>query len=108
MPQPDALASLRVFPALSFWYGLGWDELTRMPNWALRMYAEELPALQAQREMLNFRASSFPHLKTSERSKMLYEVELRGLGHRTGKISKDQYQGVLAGVGIGFAGQSDG
>ena len=110
MPRPPNVPGLKMLPALSFWYGLGWDELLHMPNWALRMYVEELPALQAQQELLNFRANSFPHLKTSDRSKMLREAELRGLGRSPGKLPQGQYRSVLAGVGIGYVetGPSDG
>lgn len=55
------------FPQLSFWYGMGWEELARMPRWLRAIYLEALPQLLATQELMLARAASFPYLKDSKR-----------------------------------------
>lgn len=96
---------LELFPALSYFYGLGFLEMLRMPRWALRAYANALDRLQAEEELASVRATAYPHLKrTGQRSYMgqLRRRMQRGIGSTSRRLPKGQYGAMLSNIGIGL------
>lgn len=96
--------TLRIFPALTFHYGMGFAELCDLPNIVLRMYVDALPGLLAQRELTSLRASMFPHLEQSDRRDILNEISdtVRGDAPPPPKPSKAEFKQRLQGHGFGF------
>lgn len=91
------------FPILTFWFGLGFEELCRLPNWVLAMYVEQLPQLLATTEVMMARTSAFPHMKKSAQQQMLSELRSRSRSRRPAKrLHVDEYEKTLGPIGIGF------
>lgn len=69
--DPELLPGhVRNFPALTYWYRLGFFELLEMPRWAVELYARELEALQAEHQQLRVEAASFPHMEKADREQV--------------------------------------
>ena len=101
----DFLRQLEIFPALSFWYGLSFHELCRMPNWALIMYAEQLPYLLATMELIWMRAAAFPYMKKGAQQQTVSEIRARirrRIGHAQ-PVPRERYEETLSSIGIEYA-----
>jgi hypothetical protein len=57
---------IKVFPTLTFWYGMSYQELMRMPNWALWLYAEALPGLLSEYQSMHLLAASYPYMRKED------------------------------------------
>lgn len=92
-----------VFPVLTFWYGLSFEELADMPNWALDLYARKLPELIADYQSLLMAAASFPHLKPEARKRMQRKLlnAQRPMDKRP-KLSRDALRARMTVLGMGW------
>jgi hypothetical protein len=87
-----------VWPALSFYYGLGFIELLRMPRWVRRAYTQQLDQLLAERELMTARAAAFPHLKPSDAREYVNDLRRRVRAPETSGSRPSA--GALKGMGI--------
>jgi len=62
LPHED----IAVFPTLTFWYGLSFEELMRMPNWALHLYAKALPGLIAEYQSMLVLGGAYPWMRKED------------------------------------------
>ncbi len=93
---------LELMPTLSFWYGMGFEELVNLPNWVLRMYARDLDRLLATYEVILSRAATMPHLKKAAISSRVQDLNRRiRRGRRTRVVPKGRFDEAVRGVGIG-------
>ena len=60
-----------VFTTLSFWYGLPFGDIARMPFAAIAAYLERLPEHQNRLRLLLAETASFPHLEERARNQAL-------------------------------------
>lgn len=93
--DPDPQDRYRSWPDLTFYYGLGWDEIRRMPRWLRRIYVEELPRLKAERQAAGIDISSFPHMKKQDQERMI-----RRLNRQIGVEAQKATPGAIAAAGI--------
>lgn len=104
--MPIRREDIEAFPVLSFWYGLGYDELMEMPNWVLKLYAEALPGLLAEYQALHLTATSYPYMtKEGQRGvQRRLRQSIRGgvESTRRPKITRDAYKARMAAMGFGW------
>jgi hypothetical protein len=62
-----ARASLRDWPRLTRFYGIGPSELASLPHAVITMYAEQLPSIQAEETELAIMVSDMPHAEEKDR-----------------------------------------
>lgn len=60
----------RLWPRLSFHYGLSFEELAEMPRWLMDIYLQELPRLLAEQQMAALEASAYPNLKKQDQTRI--------------------------------------
>ena len=63
------------WPELTFWYGLTPAELAHTPNEIILHYLRKLPGLKADAQMMAVEASVYPHLKKSDQSKIMRNLQ---------------------------------
>lgn len=73
MPKPRV--SLRDWPRITRFYGIGPEILARMPNNLIEMYAEQLIELSAEEALLGFLTSDMPHLSATDRRSTVRRFE---------------------------------
>lgn len=67
-PQEAKLAEVkRLYPRLTFYYGLDPWQIARLPMWLKEVYLEALPALVAEDQLRAMEASSIPHMEDNAR-----------------------------------------
>lgn len=69
-PTTSVEARVRIFPQLSYHYGLSFEELTRMPRWAVELYVEELPRLLAEEQQAAIQAAAFPNYDKQDQKRI--------------------------------------
>jgi hypothetical protein len=69
-PTTSVEARVRIFPQLSYHYGLGFEELTRMPRWAVELYIDELPRLLAEEQQAAIQAAAFPNYDKQDQKRI--------------------------------------
>lgn len=93
------------FPTLTFWYGIGYNELMEMPNWALRLYAEALPGLLAEYQALHLTASAYPYMtKEGQRGvqrRLRQNIRERGEDRRR-KLTRTALRARMKSLGFGW------
>jgi len=87
------------FASLSFWYGLGFNEIASMPSAALVSYLEQLPNMQAQLGLLIAEANSLPWKEASAQKQTLSRWARLARGGRKPEAQKPT-PGKLAMIGI--------
>jgi hypothetical protein len=83
----DPQERYRSWPALSWYYTLGWDEIRRMPRWLRRIYVEELPKLKAEAKSEAIDVSTFPHMKRQSQERITRRIN-RLIGPKPKSLSK--------------------
>jgi hypothetical protein len=58
---------------LTFWYGLGFDDISNMPMAAIMAYLQELPARQAELKLTLTETEMMPNMKPNARQQALKE-----------------------------------
>lgn len=76
-----------MFSTLSFWYGLGFNDLARMPLAAINAYHRDLPKHRSAMSIMLAEAVSFPYMDEAARKARVSEWE-RAAGVRE---SQPQY-----------------
>lgn len=91
-------------PRLMRFYGIGFQELWRLPRWLLIKMDEQVEVLTAQEQLLQMQVADFPHILQKDRERVhrdllkyagLYKEAPAIQPHDVGDIKK------LAGMGIG-------
>ena|SRR6185503_6281968 len=108
--SPDQIArlgTLKHFPDLSFHYGLGFFELSEMPNLFIQLYVDAIPRLMAEQELLMMEASAYPHLKERQANNLHREILKIARANEPEPVKKISDDGdiaaaQLANVGIGM------
>lgn len=100
------LAQFRsVYPDLSRYYGMGWEEIARMPPWLKKIYVEALPRLKAEEQLAALQAAGFPHMKKSARRTLHQKLSRTARRKRTEPVERPDQSGVeqrAGAVGIGI------
>ncbi len=86
---------------MTFWYGLGFDEIARMPTAAIWAYLERLPGLQAEARLQDIEAAMMPHVKDRDRKSTFKRLEQEMLRTRTIERHRPS-KAQLALMGIGY------
>lgn len=89
------------WPRLTFYYGFKPAELARMPRWLVRLYAEKLEVLLAERMLDLMGAAAYPHLEDAEefRAKVV-SIARGGVEDGVAAMSLEQAAPQLAAMGI--------
>lgn len=98
--EVDPRDRYRSWPALSYHYKMGWEEILRMPRWLRRIYIEELPRLQAESLSSAIDAAAFPHMKKQAQQRVQRRIN-RQVGERPQKLKdapKDKVQALPIGI----------
>ena len=99
--QEDPRDRYRSWPALSYHFGLSWDEIRRMPRWLRRIYTEELPRLRAQQMSEAIDAACFPNMEGGAQRRVLRRIS-RALGEEPHKPETETgAKEAAASIGIG-------
>jgi hypothetical protein len=106
--EPAIDAEIRSWPTLSFYYHLGFNELARMPRWAIRLYLDELPKLRAQHELMLIEATGMAYMDAADQKTVIQQLNDDLQGHRSTQhntrrepeVSKEQYLASLAAFGL--------
>jgi len=92
-----------LWPALSYHYGLSFEDITRMPRWARRLYAEALPRLRAEDLQLSIEAASYPHMKPAAQRKIQRSLERALKDSSKEQLTDDtDFQSRMDDAGIGL------
>lgn len=99
LPHED----IAVFPTLTFWYGLSFNELMAMPNWALRLYAESLGDLIAEYQGLLLTAAAFPWMKPAAQKALQKRLAAQQPARQRRPVTTQTgYRRRLLGMGFAF------
>ena len=94
----------RNWPALSFYYGLSFQDLRGMPRWARDTYARALPGLLSSQQLRAIEASMFPWTDEGSRRQIMNDLT-RHLPKTSDRPNaprnKQELQLAAAGAGIG-------
>lgn len=60
-----------IYARLSFWYHLGFAEISHMPLVAIRAYHQRLPSLQSELRLMLADAASIPHVTGQSRKRII-------------------------------------
>jgi hypothetical protein len=95
---------LRAFPSLTRFYGIGPEELARIPLNILRIYADEMPRIQAREQLLAMQVAAYPYLKPASQREAWRRLQRRAREHKVeaALIPQEKLKETLAGIGIGF------
>lgn len=85
---------------MSFWYGLGFDDISNMPFAAIEAYLQRLPARQAELRLMVADAASIPHMKPEARRSVMRAWE-RIAEEFGGATARPASAGRLKLMGIG-------
>jgi hypothetical protein len=66
---PTSDPQINQWPRLTRFYGIGPAELAVLERWAINLYLEMLPPLQAEEQMLAMQVADFPQTEDRERKK---------------------------------------
>jgi hypothetical protein len=58
---------------MTFWYGLGFADISDMPMTAFTAYVQHLPARQAEMKLILSEVESLPNMKPSARASLMRE-----------------------------------
>lgn len=88
---------------LTYYYGIGFQDLMLMPRWMRTLYLSELPKFVGRDRLRAVEASLMPHIEQDARDKAMQHIrEQAQLGPTRGTvIEKPKYDGTLRGIGIG-------
>ena len=93
---------IRLWPTLSYHYGLSWLDLAEMPRWLVRVYADELRDLLASDQLRLLEASAYPHLKRAAQQRISgrWLSALRTADVQARPADRDEWEAQVAGAGI--------
>lgn len=99
-PDPDLL----LFPRLTRFYGLSYEELMRMPRAAFRIYLDAYVELAAEEQLHTITAVTFPYSDKDERSRIIRYLSRRATPARpeSEQVDPTGEEGVKALAGIGI------
>jgi len=86
----------KLFPDLSFWFHLSFEDLCKMPNWARQDYVDALPRLLEQYRDILIVAAIVPWMDPKDREQMLRSEQSQPVE----PLSKDKYLSLLGESGI--------
>lgn len=69
-PTSSVEARVRLFPQLSYHYGLSFTELFHLPGWVVDIYIEELPRLLAEQHQAALEAAAYPNFKKQDQQRI--------------------------------------
>lgn len=84
---------------MTFWYGLGFADLSEMPITAIQAYMQDLPARQAEMKLMLYEVESMPNMKKHDQENRLKNW-LRSAGIASSTARKAT-PGILKMMGIG-------
>ncbi len=90
---------------MTFWYGLGFDEIAQMPTAAIWAYLERLPSLQAEARLQGIEAAMMPHVMDRDRRATFKQLERTMLARHGGRKRVKPDRAQLALMGIGYRSQ---
>lgn len=93
-----------LWPRLTRFYGLSYEELKRLPRIILDRYTEMMPMLQADEQVRALEASAYPHVD-AETARSIYRfwVNVRTAGFAalsTSEVKKPSHPGDISQLGI--------
>lgn len=94
-----------LWPQLSRFYGIGPAELAETPRSIVRLYAEAIPALVADEQLMRLEAAVYPHMKQADARRVARErqrVARRMFDEVPPQEPSDGIPRTLAEVGIGL------
>jgi len=99
-------AELRLlWPQLTRFYGIGPAELAVTPRNIVRVYAEAIPALVADEQLLRLEASVYPHMKQADARRVARDRQRAAKRMYVEGPAREPADGIeptLAEVGIGL------
>lgn len=99
---------LGLYPLLTAYFGVSPLELLEWPRWLVQLYLEQLPVIQAERQLNAIQAAAFPYYKENTQSGIIRDLERLLDRHRARpRLSKEQVAFALESMGIGFAEAGD-
>lgn len=103
----------RVWPMLTFHYGIPFSDLMLMPRWMKLEYLRQLPTFIGQERLRAAEVAMLPHVPQETRDVIFANIRrAAGLdGTSAPRIEKAKFDGTLTGIGIGvkkLAGKSRG
>ena len=100
-PPPDA--DLLLFPRLTRYYGLSYEELMRMPRAAVRIYLDAYRELVAEDQLLAIQAATFPYVDEDTRRDIMRSLMRRAAPtNMAQRVDPTAEEGIdaLANIGI--------
>lgn len=94
-----------LWPQLTRFYGIGPAELAETPRGIVRLYAEAIPALTADEQLMRLEASVYPHMKQADARRVARERQRaakRMFDEAPAQEPSDGIPKTLAEVGIGL------
>jgi hypothetical protein len=85
---------------LSFWYGLGFEDLANMPFASMEAYSSQLPARLAELKLLLAETTTIPHAKEGDRKSALAAWR-REANMKSQRRTKPASPAILKMMGIG-------
>lgn len=91
------------WPLLTYYYGLGFTDLMRMPLWLKQLYVDSLPRFIARDRLRAAEATLIPWMEASARDALLNEVQSRANDGPIAAptVDKPKFDSTLRSVGIG-------
>jgi hypothetical protein len=100
---PPTRVSLGDWPRLTRFYGIGPLELAVTPYNILRVYADQVEALQAEEQMERILASDMPHTEESDRRSVIRDLRrAAGVEEHVEKIDPESEAGVRQAAALGI------
>jgi hypothetical protein len=94
-----------LWPQLTRFYGIGPTELAVTPRSIIRLYANAIPALSADEQLMRLEASVYPHMKQADARRVARDRQRdakRMFDEAPPKEPTDGIPATLAEVGIGL------
>lgn len=104
-PKEAAEAKLRVYPDLTYYYGLSPRDIAALPKAVKRAYIEAIPRLLALDQLRAIQAASFPKYKAHEQRRINKELEKqasKGIKKPATELAPPDLERSVHGVGIGM------
>lgn len=100
---------LRVWPLLTYYYGIGFQDLMLMPRWMRALYMSELPKFIGRDRLRAAEAALLPHVNQDARDQTFRDMRRAaelGAPARAKVLEKPKFDGTLRGIGIGVKRES--
>jgi len=94
-------AEFKAWPMLTYYYGLGFQDLMLMPRWLKQSYMLELPRFIGRDRLRAAEASVLPHIEQPARDAAFAHMRAQaGITIAPVVIDKPKFDGTLRGIGI--------